>query len=115
LKTYREWITGTLLSNDPESDLSGIVVLPVLSTRPDYRDVLSGPFQARLGVDTITFGSWLGIPELVLPGKARRKNSRALPLRCTVDKIPYHSKITERTEFLPVSVSLLGPKGKVAQ
>jgi hypothetical protein len=70
LKTYREWITGSLLSNDAESDLSGIVVLPVLSTKPDYRDVLSGPFQARLGVDTITFGSWLGIPELVLPGKA---------------------------------------------
>lgn len=113
MRTYREWITGSLLSNDPKSDLSGIVVLPVLSTKPDYRDVLSGPFQARLGVDTITFGSWLGAPELVLPGKPGRKKLRALSLRFTVGKFPYHSKITDRTEFLPVSVSILGPKGKV--
>lgn len=51
------------------SENSAIAVLPVLSTKPDYRDVLSGPFQPRHGVDELTFVSWLGVPELVLPSK----------------------------------------------
>ena len=71
LEIYREWIRKYVFPTDSDSDSSAVIVLPVLSTKPDYRDVLSGPFQARLGVDEITFGSWLGVPELVLPSKQK--------------------------------------------
>ena len=69
LEIYRDWIDKNIFPTDVDSENSAIAILPVLSTKPDYRDVLSGPFQARLGVDEITFGSWLGVPELVLPSK----------------------------------------------
>ena len=68
LEVYRDWIASSVFPTTLDAKSSAIIVLPVGSTEPDYRDVLSGPFQARLGVDEITFGSWLGVPELVLPG-----------------------------------------------
>jgi hypothetical protein len=119
LKIYREWVRNSVFSteSDPDSDSSAIIVLPMLrtATKPDYRDVLSGPFESRLGVDEITFGSWLGIPELVLPSKYRTSTLQMSLLRLLVDQIPYHSRITDRTERLPVSVSILGAKGNVDQ
>lgn len=69
LEIFRNWVEKHVFPTNLNSDSPAILVLPVLSTEPDYRDVLSGPFQARFGVDEISFGSWLGVPELVLPSE----------------------------------------------
>jgi hypothetical protein len=80
LDVYRKWFADHIIREDPDTVSSAIMVLPVGSTKPDYRDVLSGPFQARLGVDELTMGSWLGIPELVLPGNLYSRCACRLPL-----------------------------------
>lgn len=69
LEVCREWVNEHVFPTKVDSKDSAIAILRVHSTNPDDRDVLSGPFQARLGVEELTFGSWLGFPELILPSE----------------------------------------------
>ena len=52
-----------------------IILLPVLSTRSEYRDVLSGSSQPRIGVEKMATGAWLVLPELVVPRGLERAAS----------------------------------------
>ena len=47
---------------------STIIVIPQGSTVPDYRDEMTEGMHPRLGPDPNSWGAWLGIPQLVLPG-----------------------------------------------
>lgn len=38
---------------------TAIIVLPVGTARPTYRDALSGPFQPRVGLEKMNFASLL--------------------------------------------------------
>jgi hypothetical protein len=69
LRIYRKWMTEQFLT--PHSSIGGsaVIVIPQGSTVPDYRDEMTEGMNPRLGPDPNSWGAWLGIPQLVLPGK----------------------------------------------
>ncbi len=70
LQIYREWMTKHFLTPDSEDSGVGstIIIIPQGSTVPDYRDEMTEGMNARFGPDPNSWGAWLGIPQLVLPG-----------------------------------------------
>ena len=74
---------------------NALVVLPVPDVEPNYRDKAS-PRPLRPTVRDRDFMSpLLGCPEITIP----------------ISEIPYSSRISGREEFLPVSISVIGPPG----
>ncbi|KEF57186.1 uncharacterized protein A1O9_07376 [Exophiala aquamarina CBS 119918] len=84
MQAFRSWTQTTLL------------VFPQSWGRRDYRDDV--PDRSVLFNDTFSiysFGYLVGCPDYTVP----------------VAEVPYFSTVTEQTEFLPVSISLVGRPG----
>lgn len=56
----------------------------------------------------------LGAPELTVPSKWVLNHGTAMMLNCNcvVGELPYESKVSGRTEYLPIGISLLSDPGK---
>lgn len=61
---------------------STIIVIPQGSTIPDYRDEMTEGMKPRVGPDPNSWGAWLGIPQLVLPGEDRLTRGDNCSLSC---------------------------------
>ncbi|KAI6848469.1 amidase signature enzyme [Hortaea werneckii] len=90
------WETQGYGRNDSETCSKGIFVYPWSLGTPNYRDTyLDPPTQPPLGFANWAIAGYAAGGELVVP----------------VGEVPYQSRITHQTEYLPVSVSLLVAHG----
>lgn len=69
LQIYRKWMTEHFLTFDSSKKGSTIIIIPQGSTDPDYRDEMTEGLNPRIGPDPNSWGAWLGIPQLVIPGR----------------------------------------------
>lgn len=68
LKVLREWFDKTVMRPDPGCGTSSILILPVGPGQPIYRDIFVPP-KERIGLDALSLGAWLQLPQLVIPGE----------------------------------------------
>ncbi|ROW03921.1 hypothetical protein VSDG_01000 [Cytospora chrysosperma] len=90
LEVYRTWLLNTIFRNR-----RNLVVLPISSVEPHYRDepTVSPPYQTA--TDELFLPPILRSPDVVVP----------------IGEIPYNSRITGLQEYLPVAVNVLGAPG----
>lgn len=92
---FKEWVENTLFGSY-DQDATTLLIFPQTCGRPDYRDDI--PHRSELFNDTFSiyaFGYLVGCPDYTLP----------------VAEVPYVSKISGLTEYLPTSISLVGRPG----
>ncbi|KAI7363316.1 amidase signature enzyme [Hortaea werneckii] len=90
------WETQGYGRNDSETCSKGIFIYPWSLGTPNYRDTyLDPPTQPPLGFANWAIAGYAAGGELVVP----------------VGEVPYQSRITHQTEYLPLSVSLLVAHG----
>ena len=113
IETFRQWFTEGILTHDNDTASTAIMVLPAGIGEPWYRDV---PFDNQK--PTIAWGSMvpatlLGLPHLVIPSKFSQSfhRVRTYPDAYVVGQIPFTSRNTNRTDYLPVTTSLVAAKG----
>ncbi|KAI1116420.1 amidase signature enzyme [Nemania sp. NC0429] len=94
VEIYYDWIRDHVLKDGTEDN---IMILPLGRAGANYRDVLpkpGGEFSTS-AYDPVDLASVLGLPHLVIP----------------VGQNPFQSKVTKRTEYVPIVASLTGPRG----
>ncbi|KAF2110372.1 amidase signature domain-containing protein [Lophiotrema nucula] len=91
-EVYKSWVMDNILEVDRETTL---VVLPIQDAEPNYRDVDPEMPFAQDVWDPLWLSPVLGAPEISVP----------------IGNITYQSRITKRSESLPVAVSVLSPPG----
>jgi len=92
MASFTQW-TENQLFGSYDQDATTLLIFPQSCGRPDYRDQV--PDRSVLFNDIFSiyaFGYLVGCPDYTIP----------------VGEIPYESRITGRTEHLPVSISLIG-------
>ncbi|KAK0511023.1 hypothetical protein JMJ35_006575 [Cladonia borealis] len=92
MEVYKEWVLQKVLHVD---DQTALVVLPIKDAEPNYRDIDPGPAFAQDVWDPLWLSPVLEAPEISVP----------------VGELLYQSRMSERSECLPVAVSFLGPPG----
>ena len=95
MQAFSAWIETTLFGSY-DQDATTILIFPQSCGRPEYRGDI--PDRTELFNDTFSiysFGYLVGCPDYTIP----------------VAEIPHFSKITNQTELLPVSISLVGRPG----
>lgn len=89
LLVCRTWLHEQLLG---DNNIETFMLLPVANAKPVYRDeVLPSP-EKQSALGQLFIPPILGAPDIVIP----------------IGEIPYHSKISHQTEFLPVAANLVG-------
>ncbi|GAP85663.2 putative amidase 1 [Rosellinia necatrix] len=68
LKVFRNWFADNVFRVDKKYGSNAILVLPIGPGQPVYRDIYIPP-KAREGIDALSLGSFLRIPQIVLPSK----------------------------------------------
>ncbi|RSL64744.1 hypothetical protein CEP54_004547 [Fusarium duplospermum] len=92
LEIYRQWFHENIIT--PNADT--ILVLPCgESSRVEHRDEAVAPPTIYEGVGPEILASILGVPYLAVP----------------FAQVPYESRISGRTEYQTVCVSVIGPQG----
>ncbi|RTE69888.1 hypothetical protein BHE90_015724 [Fusarium euwallaceae] len=92
LEIYRQWFHENIIT--PNAD--AILVLPCgKSFRVEHRDEAVAPPTIYEGVGPEILASILGVPHLAVP----------------FSQVPYESRISGRTEYQTVCVSVIGPPG----
>ncbi|KAG9503352.1 hypothetical protein J7337_006197 [Fusarium musae] len=89
LLIYKNWLHEELFG---DAKFESIVILPVADASPVYRDEILKSPENQSALDQLFLPPILGAPDIVIP----------------IGDIPYHSKITGRTGFLPVVANLVG-------
>ncbi|KAI1456282.1 amidase signature enzyme [Annulohypoxylon moriforme] len=92
LDIYKKWLSDTLFKRDKEV----LIVLPVAKAEPNYRDTISPSPLDQSALDELFFQPILGAPDIVIP----------------IGDIPYESRITKKTEYLPVVANVVGEPKK---
>ncbi|OJJ41890.1 hypothetical protein ASPWEDRAFT_292279 [Aspergillus wentii DTO 134E9] len=93
IAVFRIWFTNKYMHTDSRPS---IFILPISEVAPNYRDVYPGvPKEPSTGLRTTYLSPALGAPELAIP----------------IGQLPYQSRITRKTESLPVLAALMSPPG----
>ncbi|OAP54478.1 hypothetical protein AYL99_11579 [Fonsecaea erecta] len=95
MQAFKLWVETTLFGSY-DQDAVTLLIFPQSRGHPDYRDNV--PDRTELFNNTFSiysFGYLVGCPDYTIP----------------VAEVPYVSKMTNETEFLPVSISLVGRPG----
>ncbi|KAL8899858.1 MAG: hypothetical protein Q9207_005985 [Kuettlingeria erythrocarpa] len=92
LEVYRRWVCDTVMG---EEEHSSIVVLPIENMSPRYRDEARTHFDP-IGVPMLFLSPIIRGPEFTVP----------------IGQVPFESRVSGRTEHLPVAVSLLASRGQ---
>ncbi|KAM7196770.1 amidase signature domain containing protein [Naviculisporaceae sp. PSN 640] len=98
MEVYKDWLLDNIFGPD-EKEKQVIVILPIANVEPNYRDVKSSMLTSQSALDQLFLGPILGAPDVMVP----------------LGDVPYESRITGRTEFLPVVVDLMGKPGQDMQ
>ncbi|KAK2611385.1 hypothetical protein N8I77_004725 [Diaporthe amygdali] len=91
LETFRTWFDKTAMSLSSGS----VVILPSGIAEHKYRDEAPGEPAAIEGIDMRLLSPVLGTPQIVVPFAQN----------------PYKSRVSESTEYKPISISLMGARG----
>ncbi|KPM45590.1 hypothetical protein AK830_g921 [Neonectria ditissima] len=95
-RIFKDWFLDSILSVKAPDELTAVTLVPISDAEPEYRDDYpEGPWMGGSGFHQNFLSSLTGCPEVVIP----------------IGQIPYQSRVTKRTEFLPVVVAMLGPPG----
>ncbi|KAK3939440.1 amidase signature domain protein [Diplogelasinospora grovesii] len=102
MAVYRQWWLDHVF-RPQEQGREALVILPIANVEPHYRDDMgfaptsasSGQYYQSSAVDQLFLAPILSAPDVMVP----------------VGEVPYLSRISKRTEFLPVVVNVLGAPG----
>jgi len=95
MQAFRGWTENTIFGSY-DADSTTVLIFPQTCGQPNYRDEV--PDRSVLFNETFSiyaFGYLVGCPDYTLP----------------VAEVPYTSKISGQTEYLPASISLIGRPG----
>ena len=95
MQAFTEWTLNTIFGSY-DQEATTLLIFPQSCGRPDYRDDI--PDRKELFNDTFSiygFGYLVGCPDYTIP----------------VGEVPYISRVTKKTEYLPLSISLIGRPG----
>ncbi|KAK3933741.1 putative amidase [Diplogelasinospora grovesii] len=96
LEDYRRWFEDTILSSGgSEGSSNAILILPCGSGEPKYRDTPNGPPGVVPAYSPSYIASMLRLPQIIVP----------------IGQDPFHSRITQTTEQLPIVASMAGARG----
>ncbi|PQE11375.1 hypothetical protein CJF31_00001188 [Rutstroemia sp. NJR-2017a BVV2] len=92
---YRRWFQENIMKPGPNGSSSAIMILPCGSGEPKYRN-LPNPAPGMMPAFSPNYiASVLGLPQVVVP----------------IGQIPFESRISKRTEYLPTVGSIAGAPG----
>ncbi|KAJ2977834.1 hypothetical protein NUW58_g7686 [Xylaria curta] len=94
LKVFQDWFADNVLRTDEKCGSTAILILPVGPGIPIYRDIYLPP-RGREGIDALSLGAFLSIPQIVLP----------------IGQSEYKSRVSDRVEIHPVAGSIAGASG----
>lgn len=89
-KVFSGWVRHVLFAT---SDAFPLLLLPQSRGRPDYRDAPAEELLVHSTFSTYSVSYLSGCPDATVP----------------IGEVPYHSRITDRDEMLPISLSVLTP------
>ncbi|KAL8963649.1 MAG: hypothetical protein Q9193_000118 [Seirophora villosa] len=93
LETFKGWFLDKVMRVD---DHTSFMVFPIEEMTPNYRDEPPASPTMPKSISMLDIAPTLAAPELAIP----------------IGELAYESRVSNRTEFLPVAVSLMGPPGK---
>ena len=93
IELYRAWLLQHVLQTHL---FKALVILPISHVQPTYRDAPPGPPSVQSGFDPLYFVPILAGPDVVLP----------------IGEVKYHSRITDRDEYLPMAIDLVASPGE---
>lgn len=115
IQIFKSWFLDYYMRVDEQDS---IIVMPVDEVHPNFRDeYIKLPVAPVPGLRTTYLSPFIGAPELVIPSESlpcRSYNGHQSDLN-VVGQLSYKSRISGRSEFLPVVVSLMGPPGSDLQ
>lgn len=92
---FKRWAEEVLLKSDGEGNSESILILPWTSGEPDYRDIYrEAPSWVGEGFYFYYISPYAQAPEFILP----------------IGQTKFYSRVTEREEWLPVSIGIIGAK-----
>ncbi|KAH7303477.1 amidase signature domain-containing protein [Stachybotrys elegans] len=89
LEVYKDWLLNILFQT---RDAETLLVLPVANAAPNYRDARTGSPTEQSALDQLFLQPILGSPDIVIP----------------IGDVPYDSRISNKVEYLPVVVNIVG-------
>ncbi|KAI1117723.1 amidase signature domain-containing protein [Nemania sp. NC0429] len=93
LHVFRQWLTRTVLTGN---DSNALIIMPLESMTARYRDETPKfPRPPQPGVNALALAPVMKAPVISIP----------------VAELPYHSRITNRQEMLPLVLAVMGPEG----
>jgi len=97
LKTFRSWWEDNIVPSSTDSCTDTILVLPWSKGQSDYRDTYRQSAQKFTGIGFFFYNlsPYAGAPEIIVPA----------------GQTSYLSRLTEREEFLPAAIGIIGSKG----
>ena len=99
MQAFSTWTINTIFGSY-DQEATTLLIFPQSCGRPDYRD--DTPDRTELFNDIFSiyaFGYLVGCPDYTVP----------------VAEVPYTSRVTDKQEHLPVSISLVGKPGSDAE
>lgn len=94
-KVFSKWVCKVLFATSDAHAEIPLLLYPQSWGRPDYRDDLAEQLLAFSTFSTYSLSYLSGCPDATVP----------------VGEVSYHSRITDREEMLPISLSVLSPPG----
>lgn len=99
LGAFQEWFEDNLIPASKERESEALLLIPWTTGDPDYRDIYRNkPTWAGYGWFYFMIAPFIKVPEAILP----------------VGQNPYWSKVTNREEWLPASIGVVGARGSDA-
>jgi Asp-tRNA(Asn)/Glu-tRNA(Gln) amidotransferase A subunit family amidase len=95
MQVFATWVENVLFGPADEEAIT-LLIFPQCFGVPNYRDEWSEDFVAYEKFSVYSFGYLVGCPDYTVP----------------VGEVPFVSKVTGKTEYLPVSLSLVARRGK---
>ena len=92
LHVYKIWFLTEIMNHENKDSL---ILLPISNVEPNYRDTPPKAPAIQEGFESLFLTPILGAPDIVVP----------------IGQVPYESKVSGRTEYLPVCVDLVGAPG----
>ncbi|VZI19830.1 unnamed protein product [Fusarium fujikuroi] len=93
LLTYRKWLHNQFFGDE---NFVTFAILPVAEVKPVYRDEKVESPETQSACDQLFLPPILGSPDVVLP----------------IGETPYHSKISNKIEYLPVVANIVAAPGR---
>lgn len=94
-KVFSKWVCNILFATSDAQAEIPLLIFPQSRGRPDYRDTLAEELLVFSTFSAYSLSYLSGCPDATVP----------------VGEVPYHSRITDREEMLPISLSVLSPPG----